>query len=357
MRCTSQLLLTLALLGGLWSVPTSAGEFNPLTFLEQEIEISPAEFQLGNDLYKFGNLIELTATASDTFIFGKSLQVTETIGGDLFSFTRELKLENPIADDLRAFGAEIQINAQIAGEALLLAHQIEFGPQAEIQGAALLRARKVKLAGHFQNDVTIYASEIEVDPQTTIAGRLKYFAPQAVSLPRENIREGIEFQQIFAAADKPKLNWLRGLMTLIAGTLVLALLGRSANTLIKPIRKKFWRILFLGLALLFTPLLIILLLITQIGLLLGGILALIWLLFLLLAYALAGFALGALLWPLPARPDLITKFNRLGVGTLIIVLLDLLPYAEILQLFIILITLGLLAYLEFNFLKKFQENP
>lgn len=348
----------------LFSIALSLGSNTTLALADDPEEVSAPqsfferlEFQLGNDFYQVGDLLDLPLVAGDVFALGFFLQLREEVQGDVLALAQNLLIESPIADDLRAIAGLLVLQTKIGGDVLIFGKQVKFAPESEIAGTVSLKAQQVELAGKFVGDVEVHATEITLGENLQVQGEFKYSAPQAIPAIAEFVQGRVIFEQIAAEQKNAfNLDWFGGLMSLIAGTLVLALLGRSTNTLVKPLRKKFWWIFLSGLGFILLPIIVIFLFITQLGILLGGILALIWLLFLLLAKALAGFVLGTLLWPLPARPDLLTKFNRLGLGTLFLVLLALIPYAEILQIFIFILTLGLLVYLEFNFLKKMQSK-
>lgn len=265
------------------------------------------------DLYLFGTTVEVLAPVQgDVVAAGGEVRVNAEVHGDVNAAAGLLTLAGPVSDDVRVAGGRVRIGGRIgddllaAGRTLELAADTTVGGRAWLTGDRIevdgvvegeLRAsgRRVSLSGEVRGDTLIIAEELELLPGAIVRGVLRYRSPREAQIDsRAQVTRGVEREAVDrpAAPGSPETGLrLFALLSLATAGLVLFLLFPGpATTAARRIGASPWASLGLGLAVLAaTPLVVVLLLISVVG---------VWLGFIVLAlYAvavLAGFLLGAL---------------------------------------------------------------
>lgn len=155
---------------------------------------------LPGDAYVFAKTARIDGTIrGDLHVATPTAEISGTITGDLQVASSMLGLRGTLGDDLRAVTSNGVIDAQIAGDVLIYAGNLEIFPETHIAGAVVIGAGRVELGGRvdgpvridagsvrivgqINGDVTIACDELEIDPNAKIAGNLTYSAREAATV-------------------------------------------------------------------------------------------------------------------------------------------------------------------------------
>jgi cytoskeletal protein CcmA (bactofilin family) len=246
-----------------------------------------------DNTYLFGSTVRAPGPVTGDFCAaaGKVI-IDQSISGDAVLAGGTITLSAPVGDDLRAASGSLTVSADIGGELVAAGGQITIGPNVRIKGpvriagrdvdlsgtvasAVHIYAQSVRLSGDFQGDVELAAENIEIAPNSTIAGNLRYASGAAPKLdPSVKIGGTVsiwhEFDRDKNDVPRPHL-WLGGGLMMLLGLIALGVLlltvspgfTRAAGV---TLRKAPGKSLLLGMGvLLAVPPLVILLMITVIG--------------------------------------------------------------------------------------------
>ncbi len=282
---------------------------NAAVFMAEE-NVMVKEPVLDNLYIASGNPFITADVQGDLFVAGGNVDISGHIMGDLGAAGGTVKITGKVDGDVRVFGGTLFINSEIGGEVISFGGEVTYGPNA--------RVGKDLIAG---------SDKLKIDPAAVIMGKRTVF-------------EGPEKDKGQARPVNRTNAWLTGdfwvtmIYTILVYLLVAAVLMGAFPNIVKKYSQTakakggtFWKHFGLGLLGLFVfPLSALLLLFTGIGALLGGILMVLWLMYFLLAFVVAGFLLGMV------AKQVITKQNTdldwywgLG-GVAVLPLLSSLPF-------------------------------
>ncbi|MBT8115326.1 MAG: FapA family protein [Arenicella sp.] len=273
---------------------------------------------ISEDLYLWGERVRVDAEVDgDVVVAGGKITVDGSVSGDVMAAGGEVMVNADLTDDLRAAGGQVTVCSEIIGDAILAGGEITLcddavvGDNAWIAGGDVtidgrieqnlqVKAGHISIIGEILQDVDLEAKSIEILPSAVIGGNLVFKSPNAA-----NISEGativgeVEHSKTDAwwARDRPQ--WDAGdiaravalfllvsiLAVTLAALLVSAIFRETRFTLAESVRSQFLRCLGFGLlAVLLTPILIVLSAITIIGLPIAGILLLLYILLIVAGY-------------------------------------------------------------------------
>lgn len=295
---------------------------------------------LAADLSAAGGTITVSAPVTgDALLAGGTVNIRKPILGDVRAVAGELLIDNTIGGDLVAAAGILTASTtakdmRLAGGTIRL---VGSGGDVSVYGA------DVYLSGTIRGDVSVTASDkLFVADNTRIEGTLKYNAPQAVALPASAVVVGgvtyvgsaaylptNEEAKRFAVAGAGVLLVVRVLTVLIAAGLVAGLFPRLADQVAERIMGGTMRrpilLALLGFAaLVATPVFILILLASFVGIAVALLLAAGYALLLLLAYLYAGVLAGAALSRALFKRDRIT-WRTAVLGMLSLSLIGMLP--------------------------------
>lgn len=312
-----------------------------------------------------GSIIAVAPIGGDELLLAGSVSSRARVGGDLRVIGWKTDIEESVAGDLVAFGYSVYDVGRAGGSVFIIAANTTLANGAA--GPVTIYGNNISLAGNFSNDVTIVASgRITLAASTTILGKLSYSAPDtAVIPPSVAISGGVEYTN---ASYLPDVGTSRVLALIsiglflfarIFGTLILAglltgLFPKFAEAITeRAYTKRTGGILLtalLGFAILVaTPVLLILLSLTFVGLGIALLLLILYALLAFLAVMYAGILLGGISARRFTRRD--TILWRDGVlGMLALSLIMLVPIAgPFAALLLTVFSAGTLVQLFFDF--------
>jgi hypothetical protein len=341
-----------------------------------------ASSSVGN-VYATGVSVVLTApVTSDFCAIGGSIISAAPIAGDGLLIAGSISSRAPIAGDLRAVGGSIEVQKPVAGD--LVALGVSVDDESHVGGSVLVGAVKVavmdgasgpvtiygndiSLSGNFADDVTIFSSgHLTVATGTIIHGKLSYEAPTLATISASaQTLGGVEYTN---AAYLPNPHTSQALtfvsigvflLVRILGALILAgLLAGLFPKLAEAITERVYvgrargvlLTLLLGFAaFVATPVLLLVLLLTFVGIGVALLLFVAYALLAVLAFVYSGILLGSVL----ARQvsDRAEVLWRDGViGMLALSLLALIPFVGLFIVFFVsMFSAGALLLLFFSF--------
>jgi len=266
---------------------------------------------VSGDLSAAGGSVLATAPVSgDALLLGGSVSSRSRVAGDLRAFGGGVTIEEAVAGDLVALGYSVRDVAPAHGSVFIAA--VNVAVESGSGGPITVYGNDVSLAGTFEGDVTVVASgRLSLSASTTIRGKLSYQAPEPVLIPLSvSIAGGIEYTD---ASFLPSAGTSRALgfvsmgfflLVRILGMLILAgllaglfpkLAGEVALHADAGRPREILLSMLLGFAVLVaTPVLLLLLFLTFVGIGLALLLTVLYALVALLAVTYSGILLGGL---------------------------------------------------------------
>lgn len=141
----------------------------------------------GDDLdgaFAAGETVEMISpTREDALLAGRRVKVRAAIGDDAYLAGETVDVAAPVAGRVVAAGETVTLNAEtVTGGSVRL-----FGRRVEVAGAvggdSWIVAETVRLSGRFAGDVTVSASDVDIDPDARFEGMLITRAPAEPVVP------------------------------------------------------------------------------------------------------------------------------------------------------------------------------
>lgn len=273
-----------------------------------------------SNLYLAGDSVRLKARAgADVAAAGGRVILEEKVEGDVLAAGGQVEIRGPVGDDIRVAAGQVRLGSAIANDAVAAGGHVWLQPEARVGGRAWfaggsididghvageLRAagRDVTIAGIIEGDALIHAGTLRILPGARIGGRLDYHSTGAAEIaPGAKIGGPIEHHRSERSPVPPAMPaWmpaLGGIVVLMVTAIVyLLVVPRFAIDAADTLRLRPWASPGLGVAVLFaTPPVVILLMVTMIGALVGLMLLLIYVLLLVVGFLTGILFLGRVL--------------------------------------------------------------
>jgi len=300
---------------------------------------------VAGDLSAIGGTISSYAPVQDDLLaIGGSVYVARPVGGDIRAIGGRVTITSSTTADVFAAGGSVSIAGK-AGTIIAIGSNVDLSGSST--GDVTVYGADVELSGTYEGDVTVVASNrLTLGPNTHIAGALHYKAPQQVSLPAGAQVDGgasytgsyayvptSEEVRRYAVAGAAIFFVVRALAGVIAAGLIAGLFPAFAVAVSDrvllggPRRTVLLGLLGFALAVA-TPILLVLLFLSFVGVGVALILGSLYSLLVFLSYAFAGILVGAFL-----RHTLLYRFRGVRVftwkdavlGTLVVHAIELIP--------------------------------
>ena len=328
---------------------------------------------VSGDFSALGGSVVVTAPiAGDGLVFAGSASVRAPVAGDLRAVAGNIDIKEPVAGDLVAFGYDISDFGRPSGTIFIIAANTTL--VAGAGGPVTVYGNNVSLAGDFADDVDIIAAgRLSLAASTTIRGALSYEAPEPAVIPASaKIIGGVHYTSASYLPDVGTSRMLAFvsigffLFARILGALILAgllagLFPRLAEAVVERASTERLRgillTMLLGFAILVaTPVLILLLALTFVGIGLALLLFILYALLALLTILYAGILVGGLLARRFARREIVRWHDGM-LGMLALSLVLLVPVVGSLAgLLLALFSAGTLLLLFFHFAFPREER-
>lgn len=248
------------------------------------------------------NMVISEPVSRDVLIMAGDIQINSSVAGDVLAAGGSIAINAPVGGDIRIAGGQITINSKVGGNVVVAGGQVSFGPMSEIVGNIEAWTGQTQIAGKVAGDVYVQTGkgvDLQIDPSAVIGGTLTYKAESVnTSFSAGTTAKEVVFQERPRREnDAAGAGYIFRLMSLF-GMLVVGLvivsvapkaLRRSMQESLNHPKKNIWWGL---LALFATPVAIIFLFFTLIGIPLALILGAGYLMILYLATIFSGLILG-----------------------------------------------------------------
>ncbi len=374
----STLIAVILLLPGLALGATLEGQRNVLV-----TEAPP------DNIYIAGADVRIVApVTNDLTAAGANVTVSAPVTGDVLLAGGTLDLEKSVGGDVRVAGGRVIIDSAVSGDLAVLggvvlvsgrAKDIQMmGGTVRVTGGAdgnvNIYGSDVFLSGEYMGNVSVSASDrVTLAEGTVIHGAFRYNAPQeAIIPPGAVIDSGVQYTgaasylpsakeaQTFALAGAGIFFLVKALAALVAAGLVVGLFPAFSRRVVERTQagtpKRYFMLALLGFALVVaTPILLILLLISFVGIGLAFILGALYLLLLMLAYIYAGLLAGMYTLKLITKKEQ-TGWKAAVLGMFMLYVIGLVPVVGSLFVFVLmLVSAGVLAIIAYTFAWKRDE--
>lgn len=360
--------------------PTGAAEFR-----------AGEEFALGKDkiisdnLYTAGSNVILSGKVEgDLLAAGGTILFTGEVREDLMAAGGTVSLVGIVGGDLRAAGGTVTVGGAVAGEAVLAGGEVSITEEATFEKSVIVAGGMVTFSGETKSDLQIYGDEAVINgkvtgdvwarvgkltlgPGAVIEGSLSYEAREGATFdPAAIVRGKVDFKKLEGWQTEGRNafwaifwgRWLSKLLSVLAvGLILLFVFRRQTEEFVKKNLEEFGWDFLRGLAIaICLPIAAIISFFTVVGAVLGVGGLLLYFFLMVLCSALAGMALGSLVWKLVARKkEYPFDWKTVLIGIVLMSLLKLIPYVGWVFLFVFFLAafggLWTMLYRHF-FLKK-----
>lgn len=307
-----------------------------------------------------GNLVRIAGTVEGTtFAAGQDVQITGNINGDLFVSAQNITIDGVVTGNIYVAGQAIKIGVQsegdvfVAGQNVTIAKEAIIGRDLFVAGATILQEGTIQrnlfgggseiiIAGLVGGDVNLQTGNLKLQDNAVIEGNLSYeSSKEAVIAPDSKITGETDWKKVASMSTeqirtetKKPINLFFGFLWSVASALLVWFL-------VKVWRPDFWtktampiaevplKTLGVGfLALVVTPLLILLAMVTIIGIPLGIFVGLIYWASMYLSKIIVAVFIGQWLAKRFKWPELHKGIWLVMLGLVILGLLNMLPFVK-----------------------------
>lgn len=331
---------------GAYATPASALEFGG----GEEYTV-PVERTVEGDFYVAGEKVRVSgAVEGDVHSAGLETMLEGFVGGDIHALGAKLSLTGTTSGDVRALGSEVVV-AGMVGEDLIIAGEVVkilkgavvkgdvyiFGSyieiDGEVQGTTTIRGRTVALRGLFKGNTDVRADEsLALSDTAVLSGNLAYRAPSVYTRSEGAMITGTTtYTALAATSRKPfSLSFAFGalmsfLLLFFPSIIFVAVFKAYATRVVSRTIVANGRTILTGiLAFFLVPIVGVLLCVSMIGLPLGVVLLLLYLLFIGCSVLLSGALAGALVsgWH---KKTCTVSVQWTGIGVFVLQVCKLIP--------------------------------
>lgn len=365
-------IIMLCILILLFTFPTMATQDKNSDAPTQKVVILRSGEVINKDYFAFGEKVEISGTVNgDVYVAAGQVLIDGTINGDLLVAGGTVSISGQISQDARIAGGQVNISGEIGRNLTIGSGNLELTDSAIIRGGIVAGGGNILLAAPIGSDVKIAAGNLTVSnkingsleafvrtirltSKAVLTGNLTYWSNRAASIDENAKITGSVIQKMPPEFSEPSVAKVFGVFagaylfatlisfisTLVIGLLLIHFYPKYNLEVVSTLRKVPWASLGVGfLALIVTPIILIVLLITVVGIPLALILLALYLISLYVARIFVIFWAG------------VTIFERLGntvhevwalvIGLVVYFLLTLIPIiGGIVTLFVLLFGLG-----------------
>lgn len=342
------------------------------------------EQQISDDLYATGGILSIQQSVNgDVIAGGGRVSVDGTVSQDLMAGGGDISVSGEIGDDVRVVGGSIKIDAIIKGDLLGVGGDITLTDKSFVGGDVALGAGNIMLGGDINGDLKLAGGSVYLNsdvrgnmtlvnfekitfgPKAKIRGSLWYRANQQIEIPQGVVMGTVEFDMI------PSSQIEENLPAILAGFSVFSLLATLLFGLVMLWFCRYYVIHTADLAydntlkglgvgflvLILTPIAILILLITTIGIPIALTLLAFWLVLLYVGKVMAAILIGFKIVKINPSDGFGRLFGSFALGALIYALIGMVPVVGwVVNLIFILIALGSITLYEFEVFTQLRKK-
>ncbi|HEX5394950.1 MAG TPA: polymer-forming cytoskeletal protein [Candidatus Saccharimonadales bacterium] len=345
---------------GSWLALSLVGAFLLLIFVGARAQ-AWTEFKSGNSanvpsgqtvdssLWAGAKTIDIAGTVNgDVFCGAQTLNISGTVKGDVICGAQTINISGTIEGDVRLGAQTVNLDGTVNGNATIGAQTITTDSRSKISGDASLgggdlhlngtigrdlamSVANATLSGSVTRDIKGQAGHITLNNTAKVGGGIEYTSKNQISIAEGADVGGKVTQKLPENGQKAwvTLGWFGNGLALILALLLLltafvltVIFPRLVHTVSgQAIRRPWWVLLTGFLASIFVPIIVVLLMITVIGIPLGILLLLSWILVAITSGWFTAYYVGRMVWHSQRNPLAI-----IVVGGVILLVLYLIPY-------------------------------
>ncbi len=285
---------------------------------------------INSDYLVKGNNVDIVGTVNgDVYVAGGSITVEGTINGDLLAIGGNINIKGSIAGNARIIGGNILVTGSIGRNLSILGGSSNFTDTAKIGGSVAgaggaftfygLVGKDVRIAGgqlslgnKISGNVFTYIRQLSVSPNANIAGDVTYWSNQKAEVVSGAVIKGKTMRNMLPKSATPQMDSTKiasfvpaitsfvifgkiisFLASLIIGIFFIKLFPICVQKLVSSIKTSFWKNVGIGLLIaIVTPIIVVLLFCTLIGIPLAVFGGILFMLSLYLAHIVAALVIG-----------------------------------------------------------------
>lgn len=349
-------------------------------------EVKTAELVSKNEtpknLYLAGQNPTVDANVTgDLVVAGSVVTVNGDVSNGVLAAGGTLNLNGNVANNVRVAGGTVNIEGNIGGDLVIFGGNVILGTKSVVSGDVIVFAGTLDLKGSVLGSVkNTYAGDViivgnvsgnvqlnqvgtlKLESSAVIGGNLQYSSTtEAVVASDAKVGGNVEYTKVTQSNVQGEslgskfMGMLFGaVMSFVALLVFISLLPKFAtnatnSAIVNPLAK-----LGIGfLAIVVTPIALLLLLITFIGWGVMGYLFMIYMAFFALTGSLSALLVGSLVWKfIKKEKDLIVNWKTAGIGVVVMAIFKLIPVVGWLAAFVVaMIVFGTLTIMSFDFIK------
>jgi len=256
-----------------------------------------AEETINKDYYTASDIVNVNGNiVGDLYAAGGEVNISGNISKDALVAGGKLIISGNVNQDLRVVGGQIQIIGTVKGNLTVAGGQVEITKDAKILGNVTLATGEATIAGEIQNltaaggtitisgkvdgDVTSYVGQLRVASGSEINGNINYFSDNSAQIEEGAVVKGEATQNMLNIPQRKNTDQIRlaarkavstfriiGLLSFLVIGLIISKIHKNYSLSVSStLEKRPWASLAIGfLALMATPITVIILFITIIG--------------------------------------------------------------------------------------------
>jgi len=267
--------------------------------------------RITEDLYLAGGTIDMLADVDgDVIAAGGQINIDQSVSGDILVAGGNVAIRARVGDDVRAMGGNISVSGAVGDEVIIAGGNVLISPTATVGGRALLgggnvrvegkmgkgikaAANRVVIDGDVTGNVELFAETVEIGPRAVIRGDLVYYSRNDAQISSAaTITGAVQRESVRADETRERGRGFRHVAGLaltaslmVTGIVLYLLFPITSVGAARTINESPWKSLGLGFAVLAaTPVAIVLLFVTLVGLWLALLVKALYLMALLLGF-------------------------------------------------------------------------
>ena len=354
------IIIAVVVVGALAATPLYAAVFRA----GESVAINASDVQGSNDVYSAGGSVSILSAisgdavlaggtiivsgnvANDLVTVGGSVVVSGNVGGDARIAGGSLVVEGDIAEDMLIGGGDINISNAVAVGGDLYVAGGAVNVRGTVTGETKIRAGQVTLGGNFTGPVDIVSDEaVVIERETIVQGSIKIRSPkEPIVNDGASLASNISYEKIERVEKRfnpfpflGALVFLKVVAMIIVSLLLLWIFPRATRKVVRVGLGDFWRSALIGLIVgVVTPIALVLLAVSVVGIWAGIILGLLFVVLVMLSAALSGIFFGTWLDTLHKKTkDIVPSWIHVVLGSILLAIVSFVPFVGGIIVFII----------------------
>lgn len=339
-----------------------------------------------SDYFAWGQKVTISGTVNgDTYVGGGNVLVDGTVNGDLFVAGGSVNVRGNILKDLRVAGGQVSIAGKIDGNITALGGNVDVQDSAKVAGSITSAGGEIRIFSPIGKGATLAGGNVTVGSPingdilaavgslsltaNSQAQNITYYSSKKADIQNGAQIKGQITQKLPPKAqekEKAAKKFMTGeritfavisfVSSLIVGYLFTKFLPNFTNSAASRLRKNPFGMFLTGfLALIFIPILSIIIMVTVVGIPIGILLLVGYAISLYLSKLFVAVTVGKLILSRDKRSD--DLFLSLVAGMIVYLILTLIPVIGALVTFLTLTTgFGTILFTKKNFIKNFRDK-